>query len=93
MDRQPRLEGERLQLRPLREGDRDSLYAVASDRALWALHPAHERWQRPVFGAMFAEALANGGALAVIDRGAAATGDRPARREVKHRWSRDRRCS
>ena len=68
MDRQPRLEGPTLRLRPLEPGDRDALYAVASDRELWALHPAHDRWQRPVFDAMFDEALANGGALAVIDK-------------------------
>jgi len=68
MDRQPVLEGERLLLRPLREGDWAALYAVASDRELWALHPAHDRWQEPVFRAFFADALANAGALAVIDK-------------------------
>ena len=72
MDRQPRLEGARLLLRPLGEGDRDALYAVASDRELWALHPAHDRWQRPVFDAMFDDALAHGGGLAVIDRASGA---------------------
>lgn len=65
MDRQPVLEGETLRLRPLCEGDREALFAVASDRDLWALHPAHDRWQRPVFDAMFDEALAQGGALAI----------------------------
>lgn len=68
MDRQPRLEGATLLLRPLEASDREALYAVASDRELWALHPAHDRWQRPVFDARFDEALAKGGALAVIDR-------------------------
>lgn len=68
MDRQPKLEGERLLLRPLGEGDREELYAVASDPELWALHPAHDRWQRPVFDAMFDDALAHGGGLAVIER-------------------------
>lgn len=68
MDRQPTLEGERLLLRPLREIDRAALFAVASDRELWALHPAHDRWQAPVFDAMFDEALAQRGALAVIDK-------------------------
>lgn len=68
MDRQPTLDGETLQLRPLRETDRDALYAVASDPELWTLHPAHNRWQRPVFDAMFDDALANGGALAVIEK-------------------------
>ena len=68
MDRQPRLEGERLLLRPLLAADRDALFAVASDREIWALHPAHDRWRRPVFDALFDEALAHGGALAVIDK-------------------------
>jgi RimJ/RimL family protein N-acetyltransferase len=68
MDRQPVLEGERLVLRPLRENDWDALYAVASDRELWALHPSHDRWQKPVFRAFFDDALAKGGALAVVDK-------------------------
>lgn len=55
-------------LRPLREADRDALYVVASDREIWTLHPAHDRWQRPVFDAMFDDAMAHGGALAVVDR-------------------------
>jgi RimJ/RimL family protein N-acetyltransferase len=65
---QPTLGGESLLLRPLCAEDRAALYAVAADRELWALHPAHDRWQRPVFDAMFDDALANGGALAVLDR-------------------------
>ena len=68
MDRQPVLEGERLTLRPLRESDWDALYAVASDRALWAVHPSHDRWQEPVFRAFFDDAMAKGGALAIVDR-------------------------
>ena len=68
MDRQPVLEGERLYLRPLTETDWDALYAVASDRELWAVHPSHDRWQEPVFRAFFDDALAKGGALAIIDR-------------------------
>ena len=43
MDRQPVLEGERLLLRPLSETDWPALYAVASDRELWARHPSHDR--------------------------------------------------
>lgn len=67
MDRQPTLEGETLLLRPLCTDDWDALYAVASDRLVWELHPANDRWQEPVFRAYFADALAQGGALAVID--------------------------
>jgi RimJ/RimL family protein N-acetyltransferase len=68
VDRQPVLEGERLLLRPLEPDDWNALFAVASDPAVWALHPAHDRWQEPVFRAFFDDALANRGALAVIDK-------------------------
>ena len=68
MDRQPVLEGERLLLRPLTPADWDALFAVASDPQVWVLHPAHDRWQEPVFRAFFADALANKGALVVIDK-------------------------
>lgn len=68
MDRQPVLEGDRLALRPLQAGDWNALYAVASDPAIWAKHPSHDRWREPVFRQFFAEALARGGALAIIDR-------------------------
>ena len=68
MDRQPVLEGERLQLRPLRPEDWSALWAIASDRDLWAAHPSHDRWQEPVFREFFADALAKGGALAIVDK-------------------------
>jgi RimJ/RimL family protein N-acetyltransferase len=68
MDRQPVLEGERLLLRPLREDDWEALFAVASDPEIWAVHPANDRWQEPVFRAFFADALAHQGALVVIEK-------------------------
>ena len=72
MNRQPVLEGERLLLRPLSPDDWEALFAVASDPAVWALHPAHDRWQEPVFRAFFDDALANKGALVVIDKASGA---------------------
>ncbi len=72
MDRQPVLEGERLLLRPLRADDWDGLFAVASDPAIWAIHPQHNRWQEPVFRAYFADALQQGGAMVVIDKASGA---------------------
>ena len=72
MDRQPVLEGERLLLRPLRAGDWDALYAVASDPEVWAIHPQPNRWQEPIFREFFGAALERGGALAVIDRSSGA---------------------
>ncbi|ABC62119.1 GNAT family N-acetyltransferase [Erythrobacter litoralis] len=68
LDRQPILEGEALRLRPLGLEDFDALFAVAADPLIWEQHPAHDRWQEPVFRVFFADALAHGGALAVIDK-------------------------
>ena len=67
MDRQPTLHGERLTLRPLRPDDWDALFAVAADPLIWEQHPYSTRWQKPVFRAFFDDALAQGGALAVIE--------------------------
>ncbi|HSF13659.1 MAG TPA: GNAT family N-acetyltransferase [Erythrobacter sp.] len=72
LDRQPVLEGEHVLLRPLRPDDWDALFAVASDPLIWAQHPAHDRWQEPVFRAFFDDALANKGALVAIDRASGA---------------------
>jgi RimJ/RimL family protein N-acetyltransferase len=69
MDRQPVLDGDRLLLRPLAQDDWNALYAVARDPLIWEQHPARDRWQEPVFRAFFADALAQGGALAVIEKG------------------------
>jgi RimJ/RimL family protein N-acetyltransferase len=67
LDRQPVLEGEQVRLRPLRADDWDALFAVASDPLIWEQHPAHDRWQEPVFRAFFDDALVNKGALIAID--------------------------
>ena len=42
MERQPTLETERLVLRPLAETDREALFGIASDPAVWEQHPV---WQ------------------------------------------------
>ena len=46
MERQPTLETERLVLRPLAETDREALFGIASDPAVWEQHPIHDRWRR-----------------------------------------------
>lgn len=66
-DTQPVLRGTLVELRPLRADDFDALFAVASDPLIWAQHPDRDRYQEPTFRAFFAEALASGGALVVID--------------------------
>jgi len=72
VDRQPFLEGDQLLLRPLQPEDWVGLFTVASDPLIWEVHPAFNRWQEPVFRAFFEDALAKGGALAVIDRASGA---------------------
>ena len=66
LDRQLLLETERLTLRPLGEDDREALYEIASDPAVWEQHPIHDRWRREVFDGFFDEGLASGGSLAVL---------------------------
>jgi len=65
---QPTLEDQHLLLRPLTTDDFEDLYDVASDPLLWEQHPAKDRCQRDVFELFFADAMASGGAFAVIDR-------------------------
>ena len=76
MDRQPTLQGPTLLLRPLRPDDWDALFAVAADPLIWEVHPGHDRWQEPVFREFFADALAHGGALAIIDKSTRLANDR-----------------
>ena len=66
-DLQPTLHGELLTLRPLRPEDWDALYAVASDPLIWEQHPASDRYKEDVFREFFREALASGGAFAVLE--------------------------
>jgi RimJ/RimL family protein N-acetyltransferase len=66
-DLQPTLAGDLLELRPLRVGDFDALFAVASDPLIWEQHPANDRYRADVFRAFFREALDSGGALVAID--------------------------
>jgi RimJ/RimL family protein N-acetyltransferase len=65
---QPVLRGPLIELRPLRPDDWEALYAVASDPLIWEQHPANDRYKPDVFRRFFDEALACGGAFAVVDR-------------------------
>jgi RimJ/RimL family protein N-acetyltransferase len=67
MTLQPILHGTRVSLRPLVPDDWAALYAVAADPLIWEVHPAHDRWQEPVFRRFFADALESGGALVAYD--------------------------
>jgi N-acetyltransferase len=67
-DIQPILIGDKVMLRPLRNDDWDMLFAVASDPDIWAMHPYKDRYKHEVFEGFFAEAMASGGAFAIIDQ-------------------------
>ena len=93
-DPQPCLEGPRLALRPLRAGDKAALHAVAADPLIWAQHPVPDRHTEAEFDRFFAESLASGGALVVIERAANRIigasryhGFDAARREVEIGWT------
>jgi RimJ/RimL family protein N-acetyltransferase len=70
LDLQPILQGDLLQLRPLRPEDLDGIFAVASDPLIWQQHPIKERYQKKVFDGFFRESLQSGGALIAIDSNA-----------------------
>jgi len=67
-DLQPVLRGDLVELTPLREADREALFAVAADALIWEQHPVKERYQETTFRTFFNESLASGGALLVRDR-------------------------
>ena len=64
---QPTLQGKLVSLRPLTRDDWDELFAAASDPLIWEQHPASDRYREDVFREYFREALASGGAFAVVD--------------------------
>jgi RimJ/RimL family protein N-acetyltransferase len=56
---QPQLIGETLSIRPLEANDYSALFACASDKHIWAGHPATDRYKEDVFAKMFDEGLAS----------------------------------
>lgn len=67
-DPQPSLTGPTLTLTPATSADWAELFAVAADPLIWAVHPAADRWQEPIFRAFFDEGLASGGMLVARER-------------------------
>jgi N-acetyltransferase len=65
---QPVLIGELVELRPLREDDFPTLFAVASDPLIWEQHPQPDRCTEPVFRQFFRGGIESGGAFIVVDR-------------------------
>jgi RimJ/RimL family protein N-acetyltransferase len=93
-DMQPVLQGEMVELRPLRNEDFDALFAVASDPLIWEQHPSSDRYRDEVFREFFREAMQSGGALVAIDRADGRVigssrfhGWNPERKEVEIGWS------
>jgi RimJ/RimL family protein N-acetyltransferase len=65
---QPVLEDDAVLLSPLQPHDFDTLYAAASDPAIWLQHPNKNRWQRGVFATYFDGAIQSGGAFKIIEK-------------------------
>jgi RimJ/RimL family protein N-acetyltransferase len=93
-DLQPHLVGNLLEVRPLRQEDWESLFAVAADPLIWEQHPDHDRYKEEVFKEFFGEALASGGAFVVIDRktrkiigSSRYFGFEPGKREIEIGWT------
>jgi len=66
-DFQPTLSGDLLTLSPQAPEDWDALFAVASDPAIWAMHPVRERYQEPMFRKFFEDSLGDRGGLVARD--------------------------
>ena len=67
-DLQPTLRGSLIEVRPLKPGDFDALFAAASDPLIWAQHPDSDRYTLEVFQKFFDGALESKGAFALIER-------------------------
>jgi N-acetyltransferase len=67
-DLQPHLKGKLIELRPLARENWDDLFSVASDPLIWEQHPESDRYKEDVFKVFFRDALASGGAFAVVDK-------------------------
>ena len=55
-------------VRPIAPSDWSEMFAAASDPQIWALHPASDRYQEPVFRKFFDGALASGSGFAFVER-------------------------
>ena len=66
-DLQPTLQNEFVKLVPLKEGDFEVLYKVASDPLIWEQHPNKNRWKREVFQNFFNGAIESKGAFLIYD--------------------------
>lgn len=65
---QPTLTGELLELRPLRNGDYDALFAAAGDPLIWEQHPESDRYTPAKFRRYFDGAMQSRGGFAIVER-------------------------
>lgn len=65
---QPVLIGNLVRIRPLLEGEFDSLLQVASDPLIWELHPQKDRYKKEVFQKYFEGALQSRGAVVLENK-------------------------
>ena len=65
---QPTLQGKLVTIRPVAKNDWEQMYQAASDPAVWALHPANDRYKEEVFRSYFDGALESGSAFSIIDK-------------------------
>ena len=61
------LENEFVKLSPLKPGDFETLYKVASDPFIWEQHPNKDRYKREVFEVFFDGAIKSEGAFLVTE--------------------------
>jgi N-acetyltransferase len=93
-DLQPTLVGETVVIRPLVEADWPALFAVASDPAIWELHPVRDRYKEEVFRLYFDGAVQSKSAFVFVDRADGALvgssryhGHHTERREIEIGWT------
>ena len=65
---QPNLENEKYQIIPLKQGDFELLYEVASDPEVWEQHPNKDRYKRTVFQKFFDAAMESNGAFKIVEK-------------------------
>ena len=62
------LENDQVKMIPLKEGDFEILYKVASDPEIWEQHPSKNRYQKDVFQLFFDAAVESKSAFLVYDK-------------------------
>lgn len=67
VDLQPVLHGSLITVRPMRESDWATLFAVASDPLIWEQHPQRDRYEEQIFREFFRGAMDSKSAFVVID--------------------------